>query len=156
MLTPGRTAGSLRTAGVVLTALSCLSCGSGGGVSTVGPDPTLFVHDVRGRSDDAQVDGYLRYLDDADCFVLDATTGSGRHVAVWPPGTKAWMNGAEVAGVRVPDRDPIAIGSRLTGAGGYANPTTSDLDLPEVAADCLGAGGEFAMIHVISAVTPPS
>ena len=43
----------------------------------------------------------------------------------------------------------------MTGAGGYANPVTSDLDLPEVAADCLSGGGGFAMIHVIATVTPP-
>ena len=73
-------------------------------MSTVGPDPTLFVHDVRGRSDDAQVDGYLRYLHDVDCFVLDSTTI--RHVAVWPPGTKAWRDGAEVAGVEVRTATP--------------------------------------------------
>ncbi|MFF5076224.1 hypothetical protein ACFY36_04180 [Actinoplanes sp. NPDC000266] len=127
-------------------------------MSVAQTDPTLFVHDVRDRSDDAKVDGYVRYLGDADCFVLDATAdgASGtRNVAVWPPGTKVWKKGTEVAGVEVPDRDPIAVGSRVTGAGGYANPTTSDTELPKVAADCLSTGGEFAMIHVISAVAPP-
>ncbi|WP_143049962.1 hypothetical protein [Asanoa ishikariensis] len=118
-------------------------------------DPTLLVHGVQGRSDDAQIDGYVRYLDDADCFVIEAAAGGGRNVAVWPPGTTVWMDGVAVAGVDVPDRDPIAIGSRLTGGGGYANPDTTDLDPPEVAADCLSGGGEFALIHAISTVTPP-
>ncbi|XVU29533.1 hypothetical protein ACQPZJ_21390 [Actinoplanes sp. CA-054009] len=145
-----------RRAGAVLAVLACASCGSGTEVSVARTDPTLFVHDVRDRSDDAKVDGYVRYLDDADCFVLDSTADGTRHVAVWPPGTEVWKKGTEVAGVEVPDRDPIAVGSRVTGAGGYANPATSDTELPEVAADCLGRGGEFAMIHVISAVSPPS
>jgi hypothetical protein len=149
----------MRAVGIVLVALACVSCGSEAGVSVAQTDPTVFVHDVRDRADDAKLDGYVRYLDDADCFVLDSTAdGSGgvRNVAVWPPGTKVWKKGPEVAGVEVPDWDPIAVGSRVTGAGGYANPGTSDMDLPEVATDCLGSGGEFAMIHVISAVTPPS
>ena len=144
--------------GVVLVALACVSCGSGASVSAAQTDPTLFVHDVRNRSDAAKVEGYVRYLADADCFVLDSTADRNgvRNVAVWPPGTKAWKKGPEVAGVEVPDRDPIAVGSRVTGGGGYSNPDTSDMDLPKVAADCLGNGGEFAVIHVISAVTPSS
>jgi len=147
-----------RMVGVVLAALACVSCGSGSGVSVAQTDPTVFVHDVRDRADDAKLDGYVRYLDDADCFVLDSTADRNgvRNVAVWPPGTKAWKKGTEVAGVEVPDRDPIAVGSRVTGGGGYSNPDTSDMDLPKVAADCLGNGGEFAVIHVISAVTPSS
>jgi len=143
-------------AGVALATLSCVACGSGDGVSTAQTDPTLLVHDVQDRADDAEVSGYVRHLAEADCFVLDSTAdGSGgvRNVAVWPPGTKVWMKDAEVAGVEVPDRAPIAVGSRLTGGGGFANPDTSELDLPEVAADCLSDGGEFAMIHVISAVS---
>ncbi|GAA1897083.1 hypothetical protein GCM10009687_78150 [Asanoa iriomotensis] len=133
-----------------------MACGSGDGVSTARTDPTLFVHDVRGRADDAEISGYVRYLADADCFVLDSAadgTGGVRNVAVWPPGTTVWMKDAQVAGVEVPDRDPIALGSRLTGGGGYANPDTSELELPEVATDCLSNDGEFAMIHVISAVS---
>ena len=127
-----RTAGLV---GVVLAALSCLSCGSGGGgVSTAGSDPTVFVHDVGGdRSDDAGIDGYVRYLDDADCLVLESTAGGVRH-----------------------ERDPIALGSRVTAAGGYANPATSEIDLPQVAADCLRSEGEFVLIQKIATVTPPS
>jgi hypothetical protein len=117
----------------------------------------VYVHDVGSdRSDDVGIDGYVRYLDDADCFVLESTAGGVRHVAVWPPGTKAWKPDATVAGVRVPDRDPIALGSRVTAAGGYANPATSEIDLPQVAADCLRSEGEFVLIQKIAAVTPPS
>lgn len=49
-----------------------------------------------------------------------------------------------MAGVRVPDRDPIARGSRVTAAGGYANPATSEIDLPQVAADCLSGAASAA------------
>ncbi|SNT58631.1 hypothetical protein SAMN05421812_11134 [Asanoa hainanensis] len=138
----------------LLVALACVGCGSHEGISTARTDPTLLVHGVQGRSDDAGVDGHVRYLEEADCFVLDSA--GVRNVAVWPPGTKVWLDGARVAGVEVPDRDPIAIGSRLTGGGGYANPATTEIELPEVAADCLRGGGEFVSIHVISAITPPA
>ncbi|MDG4768015.1 hypothetical protein O7632_28560 [Solwaraspora sp. WMMD406] len=114
------------------------------------------MHDVRERGDDAGIDGYLRYLAGSDCFVLEPAAGGVRNVAVWPPGTTVWMDGADVAGVTVPDHDPIATGSRVTGGGGYANAGTSDTDLPDVPAECLSGGGEFAFLHVISAVTPPS
>jgi len=149
-----------RLAQVFLAALSaavCFGCTSGPPVSMAESDPALLVHDVR-RGDDAQIDGYLRHLADADCFVLepDATTGPDgmRNVAVWPPDTKVWRDGGQVAGVYVPDREPIAIGSRVVGGGGYANPSTSDLDLPDVSPDCLTGGGEFAMLHTITSVTP--
>ncbi|MDG4826433.1 hypothetical protein O7635_31675 [Asanoa sp. WMMD1127] len=131
-----------------LVAVSCVGCGADGSVSAAQTSPTLLVHDVRGRGDDAAVDGYVRYLEGADCFVLEAVGGGGvRNVAVWPPGTTVWLRGGAVAGVRVPDRDPIALGGRVTGSGGYANPTTSELDLPAVAPDCLSGGGEFVMVH---------
>ncbi|WP_203716299.1 hypothetical protein [Asanoa siamensis] len=130
---------------VALVVLSCAACGS--------TAPTVLVHDVRGRGDDALITGSVGYLADADCFVIESA--GVRHVAVWPPDTEAWVTGTEVAGVRVPDREPIAIGSQLTAGGGYTNPTASgDLDLPEVPAECFGGGGEFALIHVITAVTP--
>lgn len=150
-----------RPARVFLAALSvavCLGCTSSPPVSVAETDPTLLVHDVRRGGDDAQIDGYLRHLADADCFVLepDATTGPDgmRNVAVWPPGTKVWRDGGQVAGVDVPRREPIAIGSRIIGGGGYADPSTSNLDLPDVSPDCLTGGGEFAMLHTITSVTP--
>lgn len=149
----------MRVLGAALLTVVCASCGSGAGVSAAQTDPTLFVHDVRKRGDDAGIEGYVRYLSDADCFVLESTADGAegvRNVVVWPPGTEIWMNGEEVAGVTVPERDPIVLGSRVTGGGGYANANTSEIDLPEVPADCLSGGGEFALLHVISAVTPPS
>ncbi|WFE25848.1 hypothetical protein O7623_21085 [Solwaraspora sp. WMMD791] len=146
---------------VLLAALSvagCFGCTPSPPVSVAETDPTLLVHDVQGGGDDAQIDGYLRHLADADCFVLepDVTTGPDgmRNVAVWPPGTKVWRDGGQVTGVDVPGREPIAIGSRVVGDGGYANPSTSDLDLPEVTPECLTGGGEFAMLHTIVSVTP--
>jgi hypothetical protein len=141
-----RVTAGIRTAGVLLAALTCVACGSGDKISTAGTEPTLLVHDVRGRSDDAEITGYVRYLAEADCFVLDGS-GGVRHVVVWPPGTTVWLRDGAVAGVEVPGRDPIPLGSRLTGAGGFANPETSELDLPEVATDCRSGDGEFAMIH---------
>ncbi|MFY1696865.1 hypothetical protein [Solwaraspora sp. WMMA2101] len=146
---------------VLLAALSaavCFGCTSSPPVSVAESDPALLVHDVRRGGDDAQIDGYLRHLADADCFVLepDAATGPDgmRNVAVWPPGTTVWRDGGQVAGVEAPGREPIAIGSRVVGGGGYANPSTSDLDLPDVSPDCLTGGGEFAMLHTIVSVTP--
>jgi hypothetical protein len=146
---------------VLLAALSvavCFGCTPSPPVSVADSDPTLLVHDVRRGGDDAQIDGYLRHLADADCFVLepDATTGPDgmRNVAVWPPGTKVRRDGGQVAGVYVPGREPIAIGSRVVGGGGYANPSTSNLDLPDVSPDCLTGGGEFAMLHAIASVVP--
>jgi len=144
-----------------LTAAVCFGCTAGpttgAAVSVAETDPTLFVHDVRGGGDDAQIDGYLRYLADADCFVLEPDTTTGpdrmRNVAVWPPDTTVWRDGGQVAGVDVPGREPIAIGSRVVGGGGYANLSTSDLELPDVPPDCLTGGGEFAMLHTIVNVT---
>jgi hypothetical protein len=122
-------------------------------VSSSDTSPTLLVHDVRGRGNDADISGYLRYLDDADCFVLESEPGAERlvrNIAVWPPGTQTWQQDGQVAGVEVPDVGAIPLGNWVSGGGGYANPTTSDIDLPEVSSHCLSGDGEFAMLHRIS------
>lgn len=124
-------------------------------ISAVENSPTLFVHNVQGRGDEAQVGGLLRYLDGPDCFVFESPPGVepvARSVAVWPPGTRIWWRSGRVGGVDTPVIGAIPLGSRVVGGGGSASPDTSDLDLPAVGPGCLTGGGEFAMVHVISAV----
>lgn len=142
-----------------LVAAGCVACVSGATrVSTTDTDPPLFQHNVGGRGNDAEIGGYLRYLHHAGCFVLvpesapGAAGGERRFVVVWPRGTEPMWRGGELAGVEVFGFGTIRLDEWVTGGGGYANPRTSTIDLPEVAPDCLSGDGEFAILHRISGV----
>ncbi|MEV0728202.1 hypothetical protein [Polymorphospora sp. NPDC050346] len=142
----------------VAATVACTSCSSGpASISTAATTPTLFVHDVRGSGTTAEINGYLRYLSDLDCFVLESgpeVEGLARQVAVWPPGTKVWRRDGQVAGVEVPDTGKIPLGGRIVGSGGYANANNGFAEnLPDVSPECLTSGGEFALMHKISKVT---
>lgn len=133
---------------------SCLACASpsDGAFMLTQTDPPLVVHDQRGAVNDAEIEGYLRFLDDAQCFVLESALTDSRqilHVPVWPSGAQPIREGDAVAGVLVPDVGEIRVGDWVEGGGGYVNAAISDQELPAVPPDCLSGGGEFARLDVI-------
>lgn len=135
-------------------AMSCLACSgpSDDAFALTETDPPLVVHDERGSGNDAEIEGYLRFLDQARCFVLESAPVGGeqiRHVPVWPSGAQPIREGDAVVGVLVPDVGEIRVGDWVAGGGGYVNPATSDQDLPALPSDCLSSGGEFARFDVI-------
>lgn len=147
---------ALLVGGVLVAATAACASGSGA-VSEAHRDPTLFVHDVTGQGNDAEIGGFLRYLEDADCFVLERDRGAEppvRHVPVFPPGSVVWQRDGQVSGVEVPGAGAVPLGDWLTGGGGYASPDTTDRDLPSVAPECLSGGGEFAFLHVVAGSGP--
>lgn len=122
-------------------------------VSITNTDPPLLVHDVRWRGDEAEINGTLRYLAESGCFVLESPPDDEiqrRYVVVWPPGTTPWHEEGGLVGVMIPWSGTIRLGDRIDGGGGYANPRTSNLDLPDVPQECLTGNGEFAMLHTLS------
>lgn len=148
----GAAARTLAVVGLVTAA--CLACGSDlTQVSTTNTDPPLLVHDVRWRADDAEISGTLRYLAESGCFVVERQAGGEterRHVVVWPPGTTPWHEDGALVGVMIPWSGIIRLGDRIDGGGGYAEPRTSNLDLPNVPDECVTGDGGFAMLHTLS------
>lgn len=116
-------------------------------------EPPLLVHRTEGGHD-AQVVGRLRYLADEDCFVLETESGESWHVPAWPPGSEPFEEDGEVTGIDVRGFGEVPVGGRLTGAGGYLNPETSDREIPDNAMDCSrGEHAGLALIDEITAVT---
>ncbi|MGH3682495.1 MAG: hypothetical protein ACRDT2_19865, partial [Natronosporangium sp.] len=133
---------------------ACLACSSPSDDTFVltQTDPSLVVHNQRGSGDDAEIEGYLRFLDHARCFVLESALTDDsqiRHVPVWPSGAQPIREGDAVVGVLVPDVGEFRVGDWVSGGGGYVSPGTSDQELPDMPADCLSGGGEFARFDVI-------
>jgi hypothetical protein len=147
---------TLLLAAIVTAATGC-DVGETSAISETDTDPPILVHTVRGGGDDAEIGGYLRYLAEAGCLVLESDPGAEqltRHVVVWPPGTEPVQDLDELVGVNVPDVGMVRLGDWVSGGGGYDNPDTSEVDLPEVPAACLVGGGEFAALHAITSTTP--
>lgn len=147
---------ALLVGGFLVAATTACASGSGA-VTEAHRDPTLFVHDVTGQGSDAEVGGFLRYLEGADCFVLEPAPDADppiRNVPVFPPGSVVRQQGGQVAGVEVPGLGTVPLGDWITGGGGYANPDTTDRDLPSVAPECLSDDGELAFLHVVDDSSP--
>jgi hypothetical protein len=120
-------------------------------------DPPLLVHSMEGSGLDAQIGGYVRYLSNARCFVIESSPAEDeeatRHVAVWPVGSKPTRRDDRVTGIDVPGFGAVPLDGWLTAGGGYLDPATTSARLPEVPADCLSASGEFALVSEVTEVS---
>ncbi len=132
--------------------------GSTGGVSVdvTETSPRLFVGQDGGGDPGSDVGGRLGYLARGECFVLDDRAivaddfiTTSRTVVVWPQGTRP-VGGESAAGVDVPGFGVVVEGEWLYGMGSFR---TGD-GLPDVAAECLGASGEYTFIRSIDQTGP--
>jgi len=106
-------------------------------ITAASSSPTILVHNKNG-GEDALIEGYVRYLDSLDCWVLVAVPGSGfRQVLVWPMDSDPAPieNDGQVVGVTVDGTD-INLGEWLKVRGGGRDPV--DVDAPDIAEECFG------------------
>lgn len=145
-------------AAVVAATLGVAACSSG--ITATDTDPQLLTGGAPGSGGDALIIGELRYIEGAQCFVLEneiPATGDDeepqidRNVVVWPQGTQPVGGDGVSPGVEVPGYGAIIAGEWIKAGGDYVSPGESDTDLPDVSAECSSSpAAEFVVIDRIA------
>jgi len=126
---------------------ACSAQGDVGGVRLTETDPPLLVHDYHDSGMEAEITGYLRYIEGGRCFVLEQEGDQKtRNVAVWPSGSEPVRQDGALVGVNVPGFGTVVTGQWLKAGGGYVDPGMNVEKVPDVAPECLSAGGEYAIM----------
>jgi hypothetical protein len=104
-------------------------------------EPAIWAHEPSDATEGmgALVEGTVRYDTANECFLLDGIDGV-TYPVVWPAGTEA----ADDGGVHLPDGSVAALGSVVSGGGGYLQAATLDFAIP---AACIPPTGEVAVFN---------
>ena len=110
----------------------------------------VFADGYEGGSDEAEVDGVVRYSESDRCFRFELS-GERVYAVVWPPGTEGL--GGDRPGVDVPGVGEIFAGDVIRGGGGYHTLGPGDEPPPGTPPDirdCVAPGEEFVSVDTLT------